>query len=685
MLKNMRLSAKLYLVMSILILTAILISSAGIYSLRTINTMLDYQNKTTIPQIMAAESMKADILNVVRFEKNSVIAATVEVSQSAAENAKKSMETLGTTVTKIKSLYGSDQDVSQEEKEVLGKLDELVKTYQEGDTKLLALAVQKTNDKATQLNASTITDTTRKIRALRDKLLDLHNTQVTAATDPALLKGLYEKSILLDRMYAAMVEINRNLFIHINSSSAEKYAEIEKKNAEYATLITEALKTLEKTATPEEKPLVAEITTLYATIPDQEKQVVAWSLANTNTEAADFSMNGLRQVALDVLTASDTLITALGKATEKTVSESAATYKNSLWLLLCVAISGIIVSLVIATIIINGLSRSISGVVQRLASGSEQVNSASTQVAQSSEQMAEGASEQASSLEETSASLEELTSMTKQNADNANSCNGLMTEAQHTINDMSAAVKEMSSSIQDIKKSSDETAKIIKTIDEIAFQTNLLALNAAVEAARAGDAGKGFAVVAEEVRNLAQRSAEAAKQTAALLEQSQKNADGGVQVTARVSESLEKTVSNTSKVAQLVGEISAASNEQAQGIEQINTAVAQMDKVTQANAANSEEAASAGEELSAQARELDEMVQVLAGIVGGANKRQVGKIQTAPIIRPKSSGSDRRQLVSVSAKRSTALVRPDSGSMQSGKVVEAREVIPLDDDDLNEF
>ena len=212
-----------------------------------------------------------------------------------------------------------------------------------------------------------------------------------------------------------------------------------------------------------------------------------------------------------------------------------------------------------------------------------------------------------------------MASMTKQNADNAQQANTLASQASKAAGNGTEAMTRMSTPINDIQKSSDETAKIIKVIDEIAFQTNLLALNAAVEAARAGEAGKGFAVVAEEVRNLAMRSAEAAKNTSTMIEESVKNSKNGVDIASEVGKVLDEIVEGIGKTSELVGEIAAASQEQAQGIDQVNTAMSQMDKVTQQNAANAEESASASEELSAQAETMNDVVAQLASMVGGSN------------------------------------------------------------------
>jgi len=246
--------------------------------------------------------------------------------------------------------------------------------------------------------------------------------------------------------------------------------------------------------------------------------------------------------------------------------------------------------------------------LQQVFVGAEEVASASAQISSGSQSMAQGANEQASALEEVSSSLQEMASMTRQNVATAKEAKNLTEGTRIAASNGVESMNRLSSAIGLIKSSSDDTAKIVKTIDEIAFQTNLLALNAAVEAARAGDAGKGFAVVAEEVRNLAMRSAEAAKNTAILIEGAVKNADNGVSLNEDVLKNLQEINGQIDKVGEMMAEIVAASEQQSQGIDQINTAIEQMNHVTQQNAANSEESASAAEELSSQAEAMRNMV-----------------------------------------------------------------------------
>jgi len=201
-----------------------------------------------------------------------------------------------------------------------------------------------------------------------------------------------------------------------------------------------------------------------------------------------------------------------------------------------------------------------------------------------------------------------MSSMIKQNTLNAKEAKGVAEQARGSADKGVESMNRMSSAINQIKSSSAATAKIVKTIDEIAFQTNLLALNAAVEAARAGDAGRGFAVVAEEVRNLAMRSAEAAKNTANLIEEAVKNSENGVAINAEVLKNFQEITEKTNKVSQVVAEIAAASDQQDQGISQLNKAVEQLNQLTQQNAANAEESASAAEEMSSQSEEMRSMV-----------------------------------------------------------------------------
>jgi methyl-accepting chemotaxis protein len=262
------------------------------------------------------------------------------------------------------------------------------------------------------------------------------------------------------------------------------------------------------------------------------------------------------------------------------------------------------------------ISRPIVRAIGGIRGSCEHIEAAAAQVSDASRALAEGTTEQASALEETGASLEEMAGMTSGNAENASKANGLAGLAREAADIGASDMQAMSAAMDAIKRSSDDSAKIIKTIDEIAFQTNILALNAAVEAARAGEAGMGFAVVAEEVRSLAQRSAAAAKETAAKIEAAVGKAAEGVEISGKVAFRLNEIVDKVRQVDALVGSVANASREQSQGVAQINGAVSQMEKVVQANAAGAEESASASGELVAQATALDRLVTELQTLVG---------------------------------------------------------------------
>ena len=265
------------------------------------------------------------------------------------------------------------------------------------------------------------------------------------------------------------------------------------------------------------------------------------------------------------------------------------------------------------------LGKSLHGMTLNLRHLLGQINEAATQIAagsgevsDSSQSLSQGATEQASSLEEITSSMTEIGSQTKANAENAAQANQLASQARGAAREGSEYMKRMTEAMSEIDQSSQAISKIIKVIDEIAFQTNLLALNAAVEAARAGHHGKGFAVVAEEVRNLAGRSARAARETAELIEGSCARVRNGGEIAEQTATSLEGILDNVGKAADLVAEIAAASNEQAEGVAQVNMGLGQVEQVTQQNTASAEQTASAAEQLSAQAATLRELLSGFA-------------------------------------------------------------------------
>ena len=270
----------------------------------------------------------------------------------------------------------------------------------------------------------------------------------------------------------------------------------------------------------------------------------------------------------------------------------------------------------------NSVIKPIRKIIDAVSTGSNNVKHAAKQVSASSYELAKGSSSQAASLEESAAALEEVTSMTKANADSVNETSLVAKGVRESLDKASGSMENLYGSIELIKKSADQTATIIKSIQEIAFQTNLLSLNAAVEAARAGEAGAGFAVVADEVRSLATRAAEAATETTALIESSQKNADQGFKAVTEVREILIKIVEGVANVSRLADQIATASKEQAEGVAQVNTGVATVDEVTQANAAISEEVASASETLTSQAQDMSHLVDELTEIVGRGHKSE---------------------------------------------------------------
>ncbi len=339
---------------------------------------------------------------------------------------------------------------------------------------------------------------------------------------------------------------------------------------------------------------------------------------------------------------------------------------NNVWIVMIV-LSVVTIGLGIGcTIFITRSTNScLLRVADQLEKGSQETVSAAGQVSASSQQLAEGASEQAAALEETSSSLEEMSSMTMRNTENADKAKAMAITTRTSADTGSADMQLMSQAMEEIKSSSSQISKIIKTIDEIAFQTNILALNAAVEAARAGEAGAGFAVVADEVRSLAQRAAMAARDTAGMIEEAITKTNRGVDISNKVAQSLNEITARSREMEALVVEIATASSEQSEGVKQISTSVNQMDKVVQNAASNAEETAASAEQLNSQAMMMKQVVAELSALVTEHQGHTGSSYASAP--RPASRPSThyaeqnpRKETMTQALRLQTAMMLQDS-------------------------
>jgi methyl-accepting chemotaxis protein len=444
------------------------------------------------------------------------------------------------------------------------------------------------------------------------------------------------------------------IFTEANSAQFQKFIEDYETNMKQADTRFGKFKAL-ATSTEE-----------MAFIPEYEKARAEWEvLSRQVVEARKTDTLQGRQQSLKVSLGEaavkfeamrDTIdkLTAIKLAhAEAEQKDSQAAYRTTLIFQSAFVGLGLMVGFFLTWIISRAVTQPLRHVIENLKVSSTQVATASEQLSASSQTLSEGSTEQAAGIEETSSSLEEMASMAKQNSNNAVQADALMKETNEVVQQASSDMAELTGSMDQISKASEETQKIVKTIDEIAFQTNLLALNAAVEAARAGEAGAGFAVVADEVRNLAIRAAEAAKNTSDLIAGTSQKVASGAELVGRTNKGFQAISESASKVGDLVAEIAAASNEQAQGVDQINNAVVEMDKVVQNNAASAEESASSSQEMIVQAEKMKGMVAELVGMVEGRQKTTVAQQSSWPRPQSVSQGSAAsRRKATAPAKRS---------------------------------
>ena len=456
---------------------------------------------------------------------------------------------------------------------------------------------------------------------------DLSGLLHEAVTDTA------HKAVLAGNIGAetvAMLAAERGIILRAYMKDAATVDKYNRQFEESAAAVAGTLDAIEPLLVlPQSKAIVAQLRTNNRQMSEINTEVYSHASKGDPDGAAEIYKQRFMTTYTDSKEASDRLITAQEELLKAGLASADSSTASSRWIT-CLVLLLSLAAGVLVLITISGINAALRESVTTLGESIGQVAAAATQIASTSQSLAQGASEQAATIEETSATSAGINSMARRNTENSRSTAEMMDSSQKRFAETSESLQHMVTSMDGITASGQQISKIIKVIDEIAFQTNILALNAAVEAARAGEAGMGFAVVADEVRNLAQRCAQAAKDTAGLIEDSIARSNGGKAQVDQVAMAFNVVAAESTKMKVLVDEINVSSVEQARGVDQMTRSITQIEQVTQSSAANAEEGAAAAEELTTQAKNMQEVVLKLEAMVGGGSVTHPGPRVNVP-------------------------------------------------------
>lgn len=665
----MSLAKKVYLIAFLLVALALVIMGLGLYSIRMLNQNMD---------IIVRQAYRLDavdkIVNTVTERRALIFSLVLSTDEKDMASQYESFKQTDNTMKEVLQLYQNNWSVPPTETQKANKLEverdwtEYARLTEE----VARLTMINSNERARVL----IENEQERWDRMDTMLADFIDLAAAGDRDSVQAAGLMRE--VRQNLMRFRTLVFRYIAETDDAISARHRKDIDEILADTQTKTRRAL-TLTSGQTRER--LATANTFMEREVTPKVNEALNLAEQNTNVRGTAILTQQAVPARRRLGAICDRLTSEANTFMDKVADESEQAAQSIFYLMLVTSIIGIILALIVAFYVISGIIRNLNQIIGNLGESSDQVSSAAGQISGASQTLAEGATEQAASLEETSSALEEMASMTRQNSDNALKTDTTTQGMNKLITSGSEAVLNMSDAMSEIEGSADQISQIIKTIEDIAFQTNLLALNAAVEAARAGEAGKGFAVVADEVRSLAQRSAQAAGDTTKLIQTTIDRVKNGSQIAEELTGSFKQIEDSSTTVAQLITEITAATREQAQGVDQLNTAVAQMDKVTQSNAANAEESASAAEELTAQAGALNSMVGNLTDLVKGMGSRRDERPRQAQASR---QPNNRQRTMKVRMDRPGTTSGPSSQSqlmIGSSKMMSPTDVIPLDESD----